>query len=88
VWTLRGPRRPGHPWLLRGGPDHVYLLFEDDLAVFDYGSQFLAAAHELDPQLVAVRRHLDREGDVAFLSVRISAPHRLLYDGDFEVELP
>jgi hypothetical protein len=88
VWTLRSPRRPGHPWQLRGGPGHTYLLFEDDLAVFDYGSSFLAAVRKLDPERVTVRRHLDRQGDVAFLSVRISAPHRLVYDREFEVTLP
>jgi hypothetical protein len=30
---------------------------------------------------IAVRRHLDRDGEPAFVSVRIAGPHRIVYRG-------
>jgi hypothetical protein len=36
---------------------------------------------EIDSSRVTIRRHADREGDPAFVSVRIAGPHRIVYRG-------
>jgi len=87
VWTLRQARPPGRPWRFAGGPQHVYLVFEDDLAVFPSGPRFLDFVTGLDARAVVIRRHRDRDGDVAFVSVRFTAPHQLRYASGFEVDL-
>jgi hypothetical protein len=87
IWALRYAHLPGHAWEYAGGPGHVYLAFEEGLAVFEHGPRFLARVRDMDPEDVTVRRHLDREGDVAFVSVRFARPHRLRYVREFEVEL-
>ena len=86
VWALRQARLPGRAWRFSGGPHHVYLVFEEDLSVFPSGPQFLDLARDLGADVVRIRRHFDREGDVAFLSVRFSGPHRLRYVSGFEVD--
>jgi len=88
IWALRRAHLPGRAWSFAGSPRHVYLVFEDYLAVFDFGPQFLAMARELEPEEVSSRRHLDREGDLAFVSLRFAREHRLRYDGSFTAELP
>lgn len=87
IWALRYAHMPGHAWQYTGGPEHVYLVFEEDLAVFEHGPRFLAMVRDLEAEDVTVRRHLDREGDLAFVSVRFARPHRLRYEREFEVEL-
>jgi hypothetical protein len=87
IWAMRRAHRPGRAWRFAGTSRHVYLLFEEDFAVFEFGPKLLAALEGLDPDRVAIRRHLDRAGDPAFVSVRFSGPHRLRYARDFEVEL-
>lgn len=87
IWTMRLAHRPGRTWRFSGTPRHVYLLFDEDFAVFDFGPKFLAAARALDSDDVEIRRHIDREGDPTFVSVRFARPHLLTYDGNFEVEL-
>ncbi len=87
VWELRQNRLPGGAWRFSGGPQHVYLVFEKDLAVFPSGPRFLDRVRSLDAEAVQIRRHLDRDGDVAFLSVRFFGPHRLRYTSEFEVDL-
>jgi hypothetical protein len=87
VWALRRAHLPGRAWRFSGGPRHVYLVFEEDLAVFPSGPRFLALVRGLDTDAVEIRRHLDGDGDVAFLSVRFSRPHQLRYDSRFAVDL-
>jgi hypothetical protein len=86
IWALRRVGRSQPEWRFEGTPQHVYLVFDDDLAVFEFGPKFLERSKALDSPDVNIRRHLDREGDLAFLSVRFTRPHRLAYRGDFEVE--
>jgi hypothetical protein len=69
-----------------------YLLWDRDLAVFPVGPAFLDAVRALGSERVAIRVHADREGDPAFVSVRIAGPHRIVYRGPnaaapFEVSL-
>jgi hypothetical protein len=87
IWKIRRAHLPGHAWTFAGTPRHVYLVFEEDLAVFDFGPEFLAMVRDMTPDDVSVRRHLDREGDLAFLSVRFARPHQLTYAGEFEVRM-
>jgi len=86
IWVMRGAR-PGRAWSFDGTPQHVYLVFEADLAVFDFGPRFLAMVRNMEANDATVRRHVDREGDLAFLSVRFARPHRLVYSGEFEVHM-
>ena len=65
----------------------MYLVYEGDYAVFDYGERLLEAVRELPPGAVVIRRHDDRVGDVAFLSIRFARDHRLAYDGNFAVDI-
>jgi hypothetical protein len=87
IWSMRRAHRPGRAWSFDGTPGHVYLLFDEDYAVFGFGPKLLAAARALPPGSVRVRRHVDRTGDPTFVSLRFARPHRLTYDGDFRVEL-
>lgn len=85
-WAMRSANRPGRAWRFSGNARNVYLLFDEDFAVFEFGPKFLAAVGALDPSSVEIRRHVDREGDPTFVSVRITRPHQITYDGNFEVE--
>jgi hypothetical protein len=87
IWKLRSSHLPGRAWSFAGTPRHVYLVFEDDLAVFDFGPKFLAMVRDMGPEDVNIRRHLDGEEDLAFLSLRFARDHRLRYDGAFTAEL-
>lgn len=84
-WQLRELQRRGRPWIFDGTSDHVYLFLSGDYAVFGYGDALLEAARRLPPERVSIRLHNDRSGDPAFVSLRFAAPHRLVYDGAFEV---
>ncbi|MFC1684216.1 glycosyltransferase family 39 protein [Pseudomonadota bacterium] len=75
-------------WRLDGSPAVVYLLHEDAYAVFDYHTRFLSMLRGLPSDAVVIRRHADREGDTAFVSVRFTRPHRLIYDGSFKILFP
>lgn len=88
IWLMRRPHISKQKWQIDGGPENVYLVFEDELAVFEFGSEFLALVNALPPGDASIRRHADREGDVAFLSVRFPRPHRLAYSGRFELDMP
>jgi hypothetical protein len=87
IWTMRRAHLPGRAWTFAGTSRHAYLVFEEDLAVFDFGPRFLAVARDMQPEDVTIRPHADREGDVAFLSVRFARPHQLTYSGEFEVRM-
>lgn len=84
IWELR---QSSAPLMLEGTPQHVYVMYPEPYSVFDYGLGFLEAVRTLPPDFVALRTHLDREGEPAFLSLRIARPHRLVYRDGFEVTL-
>jgi hypothetical protein len=86
IWSMRSAHRPGRAWRYSGTARHVYLLYDEDFAVFGFGPKFLAAVRSIDPESVEIRRHTDREGDATFVSVRFARPHRLTYDGEFKLE--
>ena len=81
VWELtrRDPEAP--PWSFQGDGRAVYLLWDRDFAVFPVGPAFLDAVSGIDSSRVEIRRHADRDGDPAFVTVRIAGPHRIVYRG-------
>jgi hypothetical protein len=84
-WQLRG-REQQTSGLPIGTPEHTYLVFAPRFAVFPYGDALLAAVAALPGEAVRVRAHRDREGDIAFHSIRFTRPHQLVYhSGRFEV---
>jgi len=87
IWKLQRTGKRGEGWLYDGDPEHVYLLYVDEYALFDFGASLLEAVRSLPPGSATIRTHLDRSGDPAFLSVRIARPHRLVYRRGFEVRL-
>jgi hypothetical protein len=87
IWKMRRVHPEGRVWRFSGTDRHVYLVFEGDLSVFDFGPEFLATARGMPTEDVRIRSHLDREGDLAFLSVRFSGPHELAYGEEFEVRM-
>ena len=87
IWRMRHVPQGGAGWELRGTARHRYLVHEAPYAVFDVGAALLEAVRDLPPGAVHIRRHLDREGDPAFVSVRFTRPHDLLYRGGFVVTL-
>jgi hypothetical protein len=88
IWKLRRPRQGVGSWTFDGTPQHVYLLHPEEYAVFDYGASLLDAIYRLPPASAAIRWHRDRSGDPAFVSVRFTDAHRLVYRGSFEIRLP
>jgi hypothetical protein len=81
IWLATGAQPGGRPPSLEGDADTVYLLYDRDFAVFPVGPALLEVVQQMDPGLVVVERHLDREGDPAFVSIRIRSPHRIVYRG-------
>jgi hypothetical protein len=92
IWRITRTDPRIRPFGFAGDGRMVYLLWEGELAVFPVGPAFLEAVRSLGSDRVAIRRHADREGDPAFVSVRIAGPHRIVYRGagaprPFEVTL-
>ncbi len=81
IWLLASQGAAQSPWRFEGDERVRYLLWERDFAVFPVGPAFLDAVSALDPQRVAIRRWLDRDGDSAFVSVQIVGPHEIVYRG-------
>jgi hypothetical protein len=80
-------------WQIVGEPGDEYVLH---LAPYDrsgFGQPFLRAAESLGSEHVSVRRRLDGDAELAFVTVRIDAPHRIAFAGTatgrgaFQIEL-
>lgn len=85
IWALRGPA--GSATEIEGDARSVYLVQDPRYRVFAWGDELLAALARLPEGAATVRRHPDRRGETAFLSVRISRPHRLVRRAALEVVL-
>jgi len=72
---------------LHGDSDRLYLVQDPAYAVFPLGGALIEALDALPMGTVVVREHRDREGGVAFRSIRFARPHELVYRGSFEVRL-
>ena len=80
-WQIPRAVRQRGAWVIEGDPGDRYILH---LAPYDrsgLGQPFLEAVKTLNHERVVVRRHLDGEGDVAFVSIRVDAPHRITFAG-------
>ena len=65
----------------------IYLAYEPQYAVFPYSKPFMDAVHNLPTDSVTIEKHKDRQGDPAFVSVRINRPHSLIFNGNFLVSM-
>jgi hypothetical protein len=85
IWRLRAGRAATE---LTGTPQHVYLVFEPEYAVFPFGQAMLRAIAALPAEVVRVTHHRDREGAPVLRAIRFDVPHTLVYRrGRFEVKL-
>jgi hypothetical protein len=86
IWRLHaGARRETH---LEGTPDHLYVSFEPEYAVFPFGSALLEAVAALPAGAARVEHVDDRGGAPVLRVVRFREAHDLVYRGGrFEVEL-
>lgn len=78
-------RRPGGRLQLEGDASHLYLVHEARHTLHRLGVHFLRSARAAEAAGVSVREHRSRDGDVAFVSVRIPWPHRIDFDGAFRI---
>jgi hypothetical protein len=86
IWALRRPRPAQQGLALAGTPEHRYLAFEPQHAVFPFGAAFLQAVAALPDDRVDVVQHHDASGEPLFREVRFHTPHRLIHRADrFEV---
>ena len=81
IWAITHRSPHAGPWSFAGDGRMLYLLWDRDFAVFPVGPAFLDRVREIDSSRVTIRLHADREGDPAFVSVRIAGPHRIVYRG-------
>jgi len=81
IWQVHGALARGQIWSFLGDAGTVYLIHPEPYDLFGLGALFQRALGALPADRVDVRPHVDREGGVAFLAVRLKAPHRILYDG-------
>jgi len=85
IWEI--PRLLAHrrPWTHKGDASHVYLVHGPPYDLFGIGSKLLETAEELPTHFARVGLHRDREGGVAFYSIRFAAPHELVYTGSWDI---
>ena len=81
IWVIRRALARGKAWSFAGDAGTVYLIHPEPFDLFGLGVLFQRALAALPEDRVAVRPHVDREGGVAFLAVRLKGPHRIRYDG-------
>jgi hypothetical protein len=81
VWRLLWAEPGALPIALEGDERTHYLLWDRRDSVFPLGAALLDAVRRLGSERVEIRRHLDHEGDPAFISIRIAAPHGIVYRG-------
>jgi len=81
IWRLVHKSPEEGPWSFQGDDRVRYLLWDRDFAVFPVGPAFLDCVRDIDSNRITIRRHFDREGDPAFVSVRIAGPHQIVYRG-------
>jgi hypothetical protein len=56
IWKLRGSAKRGETWIREGTPEHVYLLYGDEYALFDFGAALLEAVGSLPPGSATISR--------------------------------
>jgi hypothetical protein len=81
IWAVRRALLGGEVWSFAGDAGTVYLIHPDPYDLFGLGALFQRDLATLPEDRVETHPHLDREGGVAFLAVRLKDPHRIRYDG-------
>jgi hypothetical protein len=81
IWQVRRELARGEAWSFAGDAGTVYLIHPEPFDLFGLGVRFQSALEGVPEDRVDLRPHLDREGGVAFLAVRLKGPHWILYDG-------
>ena len=74
-WRIAEEAAAVGAWTRLGDAQSIYLVHDAPYDRFGFGPRMLAAARAIGD--AEIREHTDREGEVAFYSVRIPAPHRL-----------
>jgi hypothetical protein len=87
IWLIPHSLRQGRPWVHAGDERHTYLVHEAPYDLFGLSDDFLRTVRELGPERARVEVHRDRSGEPAFVSVRIPRRHRVIYTGEFTIEL-
>lgn len=85
IWSIPQLLRSGRPWAYEGGAETLYLVHDAPYDLFGLGPDFLRAVEGLGPDGAVVEEHAARDGEVAFLSVRIPRRHRISFGGRFEI---
>ena len=89
-WGIREAVRAAGAWRFPGSAGDVYFVHEREYDLFGFGPGFLAAARavgERRPDALEIRTHRDREGGVAFHSVRFARDHEITYERAFRIRL-
>ena len=90
IWGIREAVREQGEWRFAGEAGDLYLVHDGDYDLFGFGPAFLAAARRLaerEPETAEVRAHSDRDGSVAFWTVRVGRAHELIYRRRFRFEI-
>jgi hypothetical protein len=90
IWEIGPASRSAEGWRFEGDAGDLYLVHDRDYDLFGFGPRFLAAARSVEegqPGSVVLRAHHDREGQVAFHSVRFRQDHEIHYRRIFRIEL-
>jgi len=85
IWTIPATLQQGRAWSIEGDADTLYLVHGAPYDLFGLGERFLADMRGLGFGETRIETHHDRSGSVAFYSVRIPRPHRLVFDGHFRL---
>jgi hypothetical protein len=86
IWSIPQLLRSGRSWVFVGGAETLYLVHDAPYDLFGLGPDFLRAVKELGPDAATVTTHVSRDGEIAFLSVRIPRRHRIVFGGRFEIQ--
>lgn len=81
IWKIPRDLAAGRPWTHRGDAGTRYLVHDAPYDLFGLGPGMLAAARAQPPGSVSIEAHTDREGAIAFYTIRILRSHRLAYRG-------
>jgi hypothetical protein len=90
IWGIRAAASAEGEWRFPGEAGDVYFVHDREWDLFGFGPGFLGAARALAerrPDALEVRAHRDREGAVAFHTVRLAVDHELAFRRIFRIRL-